>query len=110
MLVGNVFTKFADLLFTIGRIEDGIRRGRIANTGTSILKKKGIIFDEQVQTMSMERENKRKSYMMIDEPINNLFHTSPHTPVHWNQGPLTPNDYSRIWQRDRFKQIGRAHV
>ena len=37
--------------------------------------------------MSMERENKIKSCMMTDEPINNLFHTSPYTPVYCNQGP-----------------------
>ena len=87
MLVGNAFTEFADLMFSVGRIEDGIRRGRIADTGASILEKKGIIFNEHVQTMSIERGNKRKSCMMPDELVNNLFHTSPHTPLHCNQGP-----------------------
>ena len=87
MLVDNAFTEFADLLFSVGRIEDGIRRGRIVGTGASIPKKKGIIFDEHVPTMSMERGNKRKSCMMPDKIVNNHFHTSPHTPVHCNQGP-----------------------
>ena len=53
----------------------------------NILEKKRIVFDEHVQIMSMEKGNKRKSCMMPDEPINNLFHTSPHTSMHCNQGP-----------------------
>ena len=84
MLVDNAFTEFADLLFSMGRIEDGIRRGKIADTGASILEKKGIVFDDHVQTMTMERGNKRKFCMMLDELVNNLFHTSPHALVHWN--------------------------
>ena len=87
MLVGNAFTEFVDLMFSVGRIEDGIRRGRIADIGASILEKKGIVFDEHIQTISMERGNKRNSCMMRDELVNNLFHTSPHTLVHCNQGP-----------------------
>ena len=75
----------ADLLFSVGRIKDEIKR-RIADIGASILEKKKIIFDEHVQTMFFEKRNKRKSCMMSDEPLNNLFHTSPHTPVHCNQG------------------------
>ena len=88
MLVGNTFTEFADLLFSMERIENGIRRGRITDTGTSILEKKGVVFDEHAQTMYMERGNKRKCCMMPDEPVNNLFHTSPHALVHCNQGSL----------------------
>ena len=44
MLVGNAFTEFADLMFSVGRIEDGIRRGRNADTGASILEKKRNYF------------------------------------------------------------------
>ena len=84
MLVGNAFTEFADLLFSVGKIEDGIRRGRIVDTRASIPVKKGIVFDKYVPTISMERGNKRKSCMMPDELVNSLFHTSPHTLVHWN--------------------------
>ena len=87
MLVSNAFTKFADLLFSVGRIEYGVKKGKIVDTGASILEKKEIIFDEHDQTMSMERGNKRKSCMMPDELVNNLIYTSPHTSVHCNQGP-----------------------
>ena len=57
------------------------------DTRASILEKKGIVFDEHVQTMSMERGKKRKSCMMPDKPVNNLFHMSPYTPMYCNQGP-----------------------
>ena len=57
------------------------------DTEASILEKKGIVFDDHVQTMTMERGNKRKACMMPDELVNNLFHTSPHALIHWNQGP-----------------------
>ena len=84
MLVSNAFIEFADLLFSMGKIENGIRKGRIVDTRASIPEKKGIVFYDHVQTMTMERENKRKSCMMLDELVNNLFHTSPHTSVHYN--------------------------
>ena len=86
MLVDNAFTEFADLLFFVGRIEDG--RGRIVDTGPSIPKKKGIVFDEHVPTMTMERGNERKSCMVPDELVNNLFHTSPHA---WYIGTKVPH-------------------
>ena len=114
MLVDNTFTEFANLLFSMGRIEDGIRKGRVADTRASILEKKGIVFDEHVQTRSMERENKRKSCMMSDESVNNLLYTSPYTSVHYNQGPppqmITQghgkeidSSYSRSNKRKRIK-------
>ena len=114
MLVGKAFTECADLMFSVGRIEDGIRRGRIADTGASILEKKGIIFDKHVQMMSMERGNKRKSCIMPDESVNNLLYTSPNALVHCNQGPppqmITQghgkeidSSYSRSNKRKRIK-------
>ena len=42
------------------------------------------------KTMSMEKGNQMKSYMMLDEPVKNFFYTSQHTSVHCIQGPL-PN-------------------
>ena len=38
--------------------------------------------------MSMEKGNKWKFCMMPDELVNHLFHTLPHTPMQYNQGPL----------------------
>ena len=64
--------------------------------------------------MSMERGNKRKSCRILDEPVNNLFHTSPHTSVHCNQGPSSQvitqghgkkidSSYSQITKRKKIK-------
>ena len=43
ILVGNSFKEFIDLLFSVGRIEDRIRKGRIKDTRASILEKKEIV-------------------------------------------------------------------
>ena len=63
MLVVNAFVKFGDLMYSVGRIEDGIKRGRIVDTRASIREKKRIVSDEHVQAMSRERKSKRKSHM-----------------------------------------------
>ena len=36
MLVVNAFVEFGDLMYSMGRIEDGIRREKIMDTGASI--------------------------------------------------------------------------
>ena len=36
MLVVNAFVEFRDLMYSMGRIEDGIRREKIMDTGASI--------------------------------------------------------------------------
>ena len=60
MLVGNAFLEFRDLIYFVGRIEDGIKRGKIMDTRASILEKKMIIFNEHVQAMTRERISKKK--------------------------------------------------
>ena len=49
MLVVNAFVEFEDLMYSMGRIEDGIRREKIMDTRASIQKKKRIIFNEHNQ-------------------------------------------------------------
>ena len=63
MLIVNTFVEFGDLMYSVGRIKDGIKRGRIVDTGASMREKKRIIPDEHVQVMSRERRSKRKSHM-----------------------------------------------
>ena len=46
MLVVNAFMEFRDLMYSVERIEDGIRREKIMDTGTSIQEKKMIILNE----------------------------------------------------------------
>ena len=43
MLVVNAFMEFGDLMYSVGRIEDGIRRGKIADTGQARWKRKGLV-------------------------------------------------------------------
>ena len=63
MLIINTFMKFGDLMYSVGRIEDGIKRGRIVDIGASTMEKKRVFLDEHVQAMSRERKSKRKSHM-----------------------------------------------
>ena len=46
ILVVNAFVEFEDLMYSVGRIEDGIRIGKIVDTRVSIQEKKRIIFNE----------------------------------------------------------------
>ena len=42
-------------MYSVGRIEDGIKKGRIVDIGASIREKKRIVLDKHVQTMSREK-------------------------------------------------------
>ena len=55
MLIVNTFVEFGDLMYYVGRIEDGIKRERIVDIGASIREKKRIVLDKHVQTMSREK-------------------------------------------------------
>ena len=46
MLVINTFVEFGDLMYSVGRIEDGIKRGKILDIGASMMEKKRIVPDE----------------------------------------------------------------
>ena len=46
MLIANTFVEFGDLMYSVGRIEDGIKRGKIVDTRASIREKKRIVLDE----------------------------------------------------------------
>ena len=71
MLIVNTFMEFGDLMYSVGRIEDGIKRGKIVDTGTSMREKKTIVLDEHVQAMSRERRSKRRSHMTREELVKN---------------------------------------
>ena len=55
MLVVNAFVEFGDLLYSVGRIEDGIKRGRIVDVGASKEERERFIPDEHVQAMFGEK-------------------------------------------------------
>ena len=46
MLIVNTFMEFRELMYSMGRIEGGIKRGRIVDTGASMREKKRIVPDE----------------------------------------------------------------
>ena len=92
MLIVNTFVEFGDLMYSVGRIEDGIKRERIVDTGASKKERKRFILDEHVQATSREeRESKRRSHTTQEEPVKN----HPRSPG-YAQIPLV--------------EIGRAHV
>ena len=74
MLVVNDFVEFEDLMYSVGRIEDGIRRGKIVDTEASIQEKKMIILNEHNGGL-----NKRKP-STIEEFGRNLSRSSLYTP------------------------------
>ena len=76
MLIVNTFVEFGDLMYSVGRIEDGIKKGRIVDTGASMREKKIFIPDEHVQAMFKERRSKRKSHTTRKEPVGNHPHSS----------------------------------
>ena len=81
ILVVNAFVEFGDLMYSVGRIEDGIKRGKIVDIGASMMEKKTFVPDEHVQAMSRERRSKGKSHMARDEPIVDFPHSSSYTQV-----------------------------
>ena len=40
MLIVNIFVEFGDLMYSVGRIEDGIKKGRIVDIGASMKEEK----------------------------------------------------------------------
>ena len=49
MLIVNTFVEFEDLMYFVRRIEDGIKRGRIVDTGATTFGKKGNVPNKHVE-------------------------------------------------------------
>ena len=54
MLVVNAFVEFGDLMYSVGRIKDGIKREKIVDIRASIEEKKRIIFSEHDRGLKKE--------------------------------------------------------
>ena len=78
MLIVNTFMEFGDLMYSVGRIEDGIKRGRIMDTGVSKEERKRFVPNEHVQAMS---EEERRSHVTREEPVKNHPHSSSYAQV-----------------------------
>ena len=75
MLIGNVFLEFGDLLYAVGRIEYGIKKGRIANTEVRVPEQRRNVVDEYIRATSYRKGSKRK-FNEEEEAVQNLSHSS----------------------------------
>ena len=78
MLIVNNFMEFGDLIYSVGRIEDGIKRGRIMDTGANKEERKRFVPNEHVRAMS---EEERRSHATQEEPVKNYPHSSLYAQV-----------------------------
>ena len=74
MLVVNALGEFGDLMYYVGRIEDGIKRGKIVDTEATTFGKKGNVPNKHVE------EPNRRKFEAMGESVGNLFHSIPHVP------------------------------
>ena len=107
-LVINAYVEFGDLMYSVGRIEDGIKRGKIVDTGASMMEKKRIVPDEHVRVMSRERRSKEKSHMARDEPVKNHSRPSLYAQVPL-VGFLIPQKFVRKRDRDSDSSYPRSY-
>ena len=78
MLIVNTFVEFRDLMYSAGRIEDGIKRGRIMDTRASKEERKRFVPNEHVQAMSKEE---RRSHATREELVKSHPHSSSYAQV-----------------------------
>ena len=60
------YVEFGDLMYPVGRIEDGIKRGRIVDIGAT---SKGNVPNKHVE------EPSRRKFEPMEESVGNLFHS-----------------------------------
>ena len=89
----------------LGRIEDGIKRGRIMNTGASKEERKRFVLNEHVQAMS-EEEN--RSHATREELVKNHPHSSSYAQVPQVDFP-SPQKFVRKHDRDSDSSCHRGN-
>ena len=62
MLVVIASVEFGNLMYSVGRIEDGIRRGKIMDTGASIQERKGL-FSMSTSKRYLGKEEAKENLM-----------------------------------------------
>ena len=72
MLIVNAFMEFGDLMYFVGKIEDGMKRGKIMDTRATTFGKKGNVPNKHVE------ERSRRKFEVMGESVRNLLHS--HTP------------------------------
>ena len=82
MLVVNAFVEFEDLMYSVGRIEDGIKRGKIVDIGASTMEKKRISPDKRVQKC-LGKEEAKKDHIRPEKSLSRIIlvhHCMPKSP------------------------------
>ena len=69
MLVVNAFIEFGDLMCFMGRIENGIKKGKIVDIETITFGKKWNVSNKHVE------ERSRRKFEAMGESVGNLFHS-----------------------------------
>ena len=95
-------------MYSVGRIEYEIKRGRIVDTRASMMKKKRFIPDEHVQIMFRERKSKRKSHMARDEPVAYFPHSSSYAQIPLADFP-SPQKFIRKHDQDSDSSYPRGN-
>ena len=85
-------------MYSVGRIEDGIKRGKIVDTEASMMEKRRNSFDEHVQAMFKKRRSKRKLHTTREELVDNHPHSSSYAQVP-QAGFSSPQKF--VQKRDR---------
>ena len=74
MLIGNAFLEFGDLLYAVGRIEYGIKKGRIASTRARVPEHRRNVVDKHIRATSYGKGSKRK-FNEEEKVVKNLSHS-----------------------------------
>ena len=111
MLIGNAFLEFGDLLYAVGRIEYGIKKGRIANTEIRVPEQKRNVIDEHIRATSCRKGNKGK-FNEEEETVKNLSHSSQVmlSPSQLSVQKRDPDINSNCSQSSKRKRAKRYHA
>ena len=71
MLVVNAFVGFRDMMYSVGRIEDGIRRGKIADIGQARWKRKGLVSID-VFKQCLGKEGAKKDHLRHGKSMSRI--------------------------------------
>ena len=104
MLIVNAFVDFGDLMYFMGKIEDGIKRRKIVDAEANMMEKRRSSSNEHVQAMFKERGSKRKSHMTRNEPVKNF----PHSPS-YVQVPLASNHSPQMFAREHDQSFDSSY-
>ena len=89
MLVVNAFVEFEDLMYFVGRIEDGIKRGKIMDIEATTFGNKKNVPNKQAEENSRQWENQSRT---------SSSHV-PHVPKYPQSEVFHPKVRTRIWSK-----------